>query len=365
MTFPLDNIAPENAALSHSKEFWDDIQAYSAKLVGKNLPIIFSLPHLCLLAGVNIANVIRFCSTNRIADYKRFKLKKKRGGYRIILMPNDEIKYLQRWILINILEKIPSHQSCMGFDKTSSILKNAQQHLKKEAILKMDLLRFYDSVNEKRIYGIFNHLGFHPNLAVSLAKICTIVPDDLFYSSFKSSELDLKAIIINRQEGILAQGAPTSPKLSNLISFRLDKRLTKLAVKHGLQYSRYADDITFSGPIEALKKVKKVAYRIVSEENLCVNFSKTKLLVRGNPFFVTGLSVNNDVVTVPRKRKILIEHHLFHCRKNGVEEHMRICGIAKKNFKDWLLGNIAFVFSVEKDLGQQYFNEFNEIQWPI
>ncbi len=365
MTFPLDNIDSEKEVVSHSSEFWDDIAAYSTKLAGKNLPVIFSLPHLCLLAGVNIANVVRFCSTNRIADYKRFKLKKKRGGFRIILMPNDEIKYLQRWILVNILEKIPSHQSCKGFDKTSSILQNAQQHLKKEAILKMDLLRFYDSVNEKRIYGIFKHIGFHPNLAVSLAKICTIVPDDLFYSSFKSSELGLKAIIINRQEGILAQGAPTSPKLSNLISFRLDKRLTGLAGQHGLQYSRYADDITFSGSVVALKKVKKIVCRIVSEENLFVNSSKTKLLIRGNPFFVTGLSVNNDVVTVPKKRKILIEHHLFHCRKNGVDEHMRKSGITRKNFKDWLLGNIAFVFSVEKDLGQRYFDEFNEIQWPI
>jgi RNA-directed DNA polymerase len=365
MTFPLDNIGAKAAEIEHSQEFLNDVENYGLKLRSQDFPIIYSLPHLCLLSGVNIDNVVELCNTKRIAEYRRFKLKKKRGGFRVILIPNDEIKYLQRWILINILEKVPSHLSCKGFDRNSSIKQNAEGHLKKNAILKIDLLRFYDSINEKRIYGIFKFLGFHPNLAVSLAKICTIVPDDLFMSSFKSNEFHLSAIIESKKEGILPQGAPTSPKLSNLVAFRLDKRLTKLSIKHNLTYSRYADDITFSGNVDALKKNKKVVYRIIKEENFFVNYAKTKLLIRGNPFFVTGLSVNNNQVTIPKKRKKEIEHHLFHCIKNGVEEHINRCEIKNRNFKEWLLGNIAYVFSVEKELGQKYFNDFNKIQWPI
>ena len=129
-----------------------------------------------LAPGVHIERIITLTRSNRIDSYKRFKLKKKRGCFRVIQTPNDELKYLQRWILKNILEKVPSHESCKGFDKNTSIKQNADTHLKSDAILKLDLLRFYDSINEKRIYGIFKSFGYHPNLAVSLAKICTIVP---------------------------------------------------------------------------------------------------------------------------------------------------------------------------------------------
>jgi RNA-directed DNA polymerase len=364
MTSPLDNISAETLS-KHSEGFLADIIEYDLKLINKNLPVIYSLPHLCLLAGVNIKNILRICKSNRISEYKRFKLRKKRGGFRVIQTPTDELKYLQKWILINILEKVPSHSSCKGFDKTKSIKQNAEGHLNKESILKIDLLRFYDSINERRVYSVFKKIGYHPNLSVSFAKICTIVPNEQFLRSFKKTELELKNIIIKKAEGILPQGAPSSPKLSNLISISIDNRLSKLALKYELAYSRYADDITFSGNIEVLKKVKSTIYRIIKDENLLVNYSKTKLLIKGNPFFVTGLSVNNDHVTIPKKRKIDIEHHLFHCLKNGVETHILKCGIKNKNFKDWLLGNIAFVFSVEKELGEKYFEKYNKIQWPI
>ncbi len=364
MAFPLDNFLVMSE-LIHSEDFIADIEAYSVKLTNKHLPVIFSLPHLCMLAGVNITNVVSYCAGKPNLAYKRFKLRKRRGGFRIIQTPNEELKYLQRWILHNILEKIPSHTSCKGFDKATSIKQNAEIHLDKQAILKIDLLRFYDSINERRIYGVFKSIGFHPNLSVSLAKICTIMPDTTFLKSFKSAEIELKNRLLKMRQGILPQGAPTSPKLSNLISFRLDYRLNGLAVKNNVSYSRYADDITFSGSTEVLKQIKKSVCRIIKEENLFVNHSKTKILIRGNPFFVTGLCVNNSLVTIPKKRKIDIEHHLFHCIKNGVKMHLEISKIKNRNFKDWLLGNIAFVYSVEKELGEFYFKKFNEIQWLI
>jgi RNA-directed DNA polymerase len=361
MTSPLNNIPSQ----PHSEEFLIDVKDYGDNLKVKNLPVIYSLHHLCLLAGINVERVIRYCKSDRKTFYKRFKLKKKNGGFRVIQIPQDDLKYLQKWILVNILEGISSHPSCKGFDKTLSIKKNAEVHLNSEALLKIDLMRFYDSVNEKRIYGVFKKLGYQSNLAVSLAKICTVVPDDRVLFSFKKKELILKQRIEKSSEGILPQGAPSSPKLSNLIAVSIDNRLTKLAEKHSLHYSRYADDLTFSGSIDALKKIKKTVYRIIKDEDLFVNYSKTNLLTKGKPFFVTGLSVNNSHVTIPKKRKIEIEHHLFHCLKNGVEEHFSKSGITHRNFKDWLLGNIAFVFSVEKGLGQKYFDDFNKIQWPL
>lgn len=365
MTFPFCNKKGVNKPIVHSKGFEQDIKQYSDMLTVKGLPVIYSLPHLCLIAGVEIERVIILTQSNRIDSYKRFKLKKKRGGFRVIQMPNDELKYLQRWILKNILEKVASHDSCKGFDKETSIKQNADTHLKSKAILKMDLLRFYDSINEKRVYGIFKGLGYHPNLAVSLAKLCTIIPDEMFISSFRNKENELKEYILSKNEGVLAQGSPTSPKLSNLITVNLDNRLTGLANKNGLNYSRYADDITFSGNLKQLHKVKKVIYRIIREESFFPNYSKTKFIKLGGKFLVTGLNIQNNVSTVPQRKKKEIEHHLFHCLENGVENHIKTAKINNRNFKDWLYGNICFIFSIEEKKGIEYFKEFDKIQWPI
>lgn len=365
MTFPFYHIKRNQEQVVHSNQYNQDIKVYSDLLIKKGLPVIYSVPHLCLLAGVNIERIIKLIKSNRIDSYKRFKLKKKRGGFRVIQTPNDELKYLQRWILKNILEKIPSHESCKGFDKNTSIKQNADAHLNSKAILKVDLLRYYDSINERRIYGIFNSLGYHPNLAVSFAKICTIVPGEMFISSFKLKETKLKEYILSKNEGILPQGSPTSPKLSNLVSINLDKRLTGLANKNGLNYSRYADDLTFSGNFKQLQKVKKVIYRIIREESFFPNYSKTKFIKIGGKYFVTGLNIQNSITTVPQKKKKEIEHHLFHCLNNGVENHLKIAKINNRNFKDWLYGNICFVFSIERDKGIKYFKEFEKIQWPI
>ena len=365
MTFPFCNRKKETNKLSHSKQFEKDIKEYSDFLQRKNLPIIYSLPHLCLLSGVDIENIKKIVASNRTEYHKRFKLRKKRGGFRVIQTPNDELKYLQRWILKNILDKIASHDSCKGFDKNTSIIDNADIHVGSEALLKMDLLRFYDSINERRVYGIFKSIGYHPNLSVSLAKICTIIPDKMFLSSFRKNELDLKEYIMSKQEGVLAQGSPTSPKLSNLVSVILDKRLTGLANKNGLKYSRYADDITFSGNFKQLQKVKKTAYRIICDEAFFPNYSKTKIVKIGGKFLVTGLNVQNESISIPRKKKKEIEHHIFHCMTNGVEKHLKTLGITNRNFKDWLYGNICFVYSVENDIGEKYFQEFDRIQWPI
>ena len=365
MTVSLDDILLSAKNDNHSVKYIADVSQYFQVLQDQGLPGIFSLKHLCLLADIDYKLIFSICKTDRLEYYKRFKLQKRSGGVRIIHTPKEPLKYLQKWILQNIISKIPSHESCKGFDKSTCIKQNAEVHLKKEAILKIDLLKFYDSINEKRIFGVFKDIGFHPNLSVSLAKICTLVPDEFFLESFTAKEQQLKNIISTHGLGILPQGGPTSPKISNLITRKLDARLSGLALSNGLCYSRYADDMTFSGNKDTLEKIIKVAYRIIKEESFVINYDKTKVLKRGSQFFVTGLSVNNDLVTVPRKRKKEIENHLYFCTKYGVLSHLEKCKIKNHNFKDWLLGNITFVYSIEKEIGDSYFKKFNEIIWPV
>lgn len=365
MTFPLEKFIDKSIELGHSQEFIDETSNYINKIVEKNLPVIFSLPHLCLLAEVSIENTMQICESYRNNFYKRFKLMKKSGGFRVIQTPQNELKYLQNWILKNILENIPSHSSCKGFDKNTSIKQNAQVHLETECILKIDLLRFFDSINEKRVYGIFKSLGYQKNLCVYLAKICTIKQSESYYNSFKKNESNLRNFLLSKNEGILPQGSPTSPKLSNLILRHLDHRLTILCNNNNVKYSRYADDLTFSGKKETLINLKKVIYKIIFDENLFVNYGKTKLITRGNSFLVTGLSVQNLKVQIIKRKKKEIEHHLHHCLKNGVIMHMRKANITNRNFKDWLYGHICFIYSIEEDIGKEYFDKFNKIQWPL
>ncbi|WP_067028991.1 reverse transcriptase family protein [Allomuricauda sp. CP2A] len=351
--------------MDHSQEFLSDIKEYRERLDEKGLPLVFSIHHLCLLAGVSVTEILEICKSDRIRYYKRFKLKKKRGGFRVIQTPENTLKFLHRWILKNILNRVESHEKCFGFDKESSIVKNASAHLGQPAILKIDLQRFYDSINEKRIYGVILSFGYHPNLAVYMAKLLTVRPDSYFLSTFKKKESSLKDKLEMLNEGVLSQGAPTSPKLANLVCRRLDERLNKLALKNQLNYSRYADDITFSGNLVQLEKIKKTVYFIVRDENFYVNYSKTRFIKSGGNFFVTGLSIKDGVVKVPGKKKKEIEHHLYHCLKNGVINHLKSAGVSQRNFKDWLLGNIAFVHAVEKDVAKDYFEQFNKINWPI
>jgi RNA-directed DNA polymerase len=365
MAFPLDDFLIKVRNEGRSEEFIADTTAYIELLTKKELPVLFSLEHLALEAQVNLERLGAITLSTRSHYYKKFKLKKRNGGFRAIQVPDSDLKYLQKWLLVNILNKIPSHSACKGFDPGNSIKANADCHLNKDAVLKIDLMRFYDSIPERRIFGIFKGFGYHPNLAVTLAKICTVKPDNIFFIAFKKNEIELRDLIKKRDDGILPQGAPTSPKLSNLITRSLDVRLQGLAEKHGLSYSRYADDLTFSGEKDKLLKVKKVIYAIIEKEGFFVNFGKTKLLVRGNKFFVTGLSIHNDSVKVPKKTKKKIEHHLFHCLNSGVNLHMRRARISNRNFKDWLLGLICFVNSIEESLGKSYFEQFQKIEWPI
>lgn len=365
MAFPLDALIKKAKKLGHSPEYIKETVAYAKYLESNGVPVIFDLLHLCLLTKVNYKSVNSICNTSRRKDYKKFKLAKKKGGFRIITSPKRYLKYLQKWILANILYSVESHPSCKGFDKGTCIKANAEIHLNSDAILKIDLLRFFDSINERRVYGIFKRIGYNGNVSVYLAKICTVRPKKVFYKTFRKNEENLKKYLKAKKEGILPQGAPTSPKLSNLVCKSLDKRLTGLASKNNLKYSRYADDLTFSGNAKNLRSMKKVIYRIIREENFFVNYGKTKLLKRGARYFVTGLSVHNEKVTVPRNKKKEIEHHLFHCLKNGVKSHKEKCNLTKRNFKDWLLGSICFVYSIEPEVGQKYFDDFRKIDWPI
>ncbi|MCA8996152.1 MAG: hypothetical protein KDA80_04185 [Planctomycetaceae bacterium] len=264
------------------------------KLSSAGLPRFDGVEDLAQLMGVTVGE-LRFLAYDRAASqvthYRRFGLKKKTGGIREISAPMPRLKRAQEWILKQILEKVEVHDSAHGFRPGRSILTNARPHVGQDVVINLDLENFFPTVTFPRIRGVFRSLGYSGQLATLLALIC---------SEPEKSEviLDGQHYHVARSERRLPQGAPSSPALTNIICRGLDARLAALASRLEMTYTRYADDITFSGSGEATQTIGKVlrqARYIIASEDFRIHPSKTRILRKGSRQEVTGLIVNEQL----------------------------------------------------------------------
>ena len=232
--------------------------------------------------------------------YREFTIAKRSGALRHILAPSPELKAVQRRIVRRLLGRLKSHPAAHGFERGRSIVTHARGHVGNSVVLCLDIRNFFESTSAKRINQYFRRLGWDKDAAGLLERLCT-------------------------HEGALPQGAPTSPRLSNLVNYRLDARLSALvgrqrsvAVPIGAlaNYSRYADDLTFSfSPANhpLIKRVLWITRHIVADEGYELHFRK-KLRIRHShdQQRVTGLVVNRSL-NLPRTTRRWLracEHHL-------------------------------------------------------
>lgn len=382
MSFPFEQFIQKAREEDKSQKFIDACIQYAKKLNDNNYPVIFSLPHLAIVMGYQ-SDYIRALIGEKKNDvslslknegfktkkYNRFFIKKRNKGYREIMAPHKDLKYIQKWLLFNILSKYPLRDSCKGFRNGISIKDNALVHTNAKVVLKVDLLKFYDTITERRVYGVFQKMGFAKNLSYSFSKLCTSKHHDKYWQDFSYSEkLTLKELFEERPS-ILPQGAPSSPTLANIIATNLDRRFDALAEKMNFSYSRYADDLTFSIKNEGKLPPLYLIRKIVNEENFFINENKVSYMHRGSKQYVTGLSVTNGVHTSKKYRKE-IERHIHFCRKYGVESHLQR---NKKEFPlynslkfhDYLYGHICFIHSVDEKASKKLLENFNKINWFI
>jgi retron-type reverse transcriptase len=222
--------------------------------------------------------------------YKEFSIPKRSGGKRTIASPEPALKALQRRILRRVLARLRCHPAATGFEKHYSIAINAMAHVHKAVVVRMDIRDFFGSIKSARVQRYFQRIGWNTEAARLLTTICIY-------------------------RGALPQGAPTSPRLSNLLCYRLDARLTALARRYQAAYSRYADDMTFSWGEDNSHNVHAVTHLadlILSDEGYELHWRK-KLHIsrRHDRQIVTGLVVN-ERVNLPRKtrrRLRAIGHH--------------------------------------------------------
>jgi retron-type reverse transcriptase len=275
--------------------------------------------------------------------YVRFTIPKRDGSERPIWAPKKRLKAAQRWILHNIVERLPVHGSAQGFLVGRSILTNAAVHVNSKILLKMDIKEFFPTVTWRRVKGVFRRAGYRDGISTLLALLCTEAPREIV-------QLEGKTYYVSLGPRCLPQGAPTSPAITNALCLRLDRRLEGLAKKFGWRYTRYADDMTFSLPAEhegkpRLGTMMGCVRRIVAAEGFEVNDEKTRVHRTGGRQSVTGLVVNGD--GEPRVSRTLRRQlrSALHKLKTGKplkegESVARLCGYA------------AFVYMTNPELGK-------------
>lgn len=364
MTFNKDLFIKVSRLRNHSNEFIKETIDYADNLLDSNLPVIFSLKHFSLLVNVDYDELVKIINL-RSSLYKFYQIKKKnRKGFRQIVVPYNNLRYIQDYIKTEILDKIPINENATGFVKGKSIYDNAKKHANQQEILNIDLFNFFDSITEKRVYGIFKSLGYAKNLSLDFAKLTTVALPEEYLNSFNYDERKIYNKIVKQGECVLPQGAPTSPTLSNLITRRLDLRMSNLADKLNVNYSRYADDLTFSGNHNTVPSFTLLA-KIINDEGFIINWNKAKISKKGRLQMVTGLTVSDDI-HVHRKFKKEVKKHIYSCLNFGVANHLKY--LQKDDmeyYKEWLLGKIYFINSIEPEYAKKLLEEYKKIIWLI
>ncbi|MFZ9487558.1 MAG: reverse transcriptase family protein, partial [Alphaproteobacteria bacterium] len=245
--------------------------------------------------------------------YARFTIPKRDGTERPIWAPLPRLKAAQRWVLRNIVERLPTHGSAHGFLAGRSTLTNATVHQNSNVVVKMDVEQFFPTVTWRRVKGVFRRAGYREQISTLLALLCTESPREIV-------EYEGKRYFISLGTRCLPQGAPTSPAITNALCLRLDRRITALAAKLGWRYTRYADDLTFSRPVgspdASPAALIKIVTKIVNAEGFRVKGAKTRLHRSGGRQTVTGLVVNGEgAPRVPRKLRRQIKAAIHNLEK--------------------------------------------------
>jgi hypothetical protein len=202
---------------------------------------------------------------------------------RLIEAPKPSLRALQRRLLDEVLGRVPVHPAAHGFVPARSVHTFAAPHAGRAVVVRLDLAAFFSSISVARVYGLFRAIGYPEPVAHTLAALCT--------TSTPFAVLRGRPDAALLRAPHLPQGAPTSPALANLCTFRLDRRLSGLAAAFGAVYTRYADDLAFSGSFDAARLVDAVT-RIAADEGFRVNPGKTRIRGRADQQRLGGLVVN-------------------------------------------------------------------------
>jgi retron-type reverse transcriptase len=320
----------------------------TARLQAADLPVLSSPADIAKALGLTIPQLRWLAFHTEVATrihYIHFAVPKKSGGMRTLSAPHRRLGAAQRWIHVNILSKLPTEPAAQGFRKGRSTVTNATPHCRQAIVVNMDLENFFPTIVFPRVRSVFHRLGYSPSVATILALLCTECPRRLV-------SYDNKSYWVATGPRGLPQGACTSPALSNQVARRLDKRLTGLARKLNLAYTRYADDLSLSGSADFGPRVGYLLARVrhlAEAEGFTVNDKKTRVLRPNTAQKVTGLVVNSKPA-LPRRELRRLRALLHRASSEGLDSQNRD---GRPNFRAYLEGKLAYIRMVQPMVGDK------------
>lgn len=310
---------------------------YAKKLFDNNVPIIYDQYHFSYLVGISYEYIFKITNSSK-SGYRKFNIQKKNGGIRTINEPLPNLKVIQKWILEKILERVSVSPYAKAYKKTLSIKDNVRFHRNQKKVLRLDITDFFGHLRQRKVLSIFLNLGYSLELSVMLAKLCTL-------------------------HHKLPQGAPTSAYLSNLLMVGFDKEISLYCSKKKIRYTRYADDMTFSGDFNEYKLISKVK-NTLGWLGLYLNKDKTHLMRQHDRQLVTGITVN-EKIQVQRNVRRTLRKEIYFIEKYGIESHLEFLKLKIDSdlYLKSLLGKLGYcVFINPKDEEfQQYYNYIEKL----
>ena len=265
------------------------------------------------------AKTLYAVSNNLGKHYRKAKLPKKSGGFRNLSVPDEVLKSIQKRISEVLLIHMPVSRYAKAYRFASSILCNAKHHVGKQVVLKLDILHFFDSIRY------------------------STVKDKVFPAEIYAEPLRILLTMLCYHKDALPQGAPSSPAVTNIILYEFDEQIGQWCRERSIAYTRYCDDMTFSGDFDPTDVIRFVRLEL-KKMGFLLNEQKTQIQHPGQQQTVTGIVVN-EKMSIPADYRRKLRQELYYCRKFGIQEHLKRTGLETPvdTYRMHLLGKVNYV----------------------
>lgn len=299
-----------------------------------------------LLSSFNLVNTSDIKKINKILygisnnidlNYEEIIIKKKNKNLRYLNEPSPILKSIQKRILKNVLEEKMISKCAYAYKKGLSTILNAKSHVGCKVILKLDIENFFDNINFYKVYNsCFNENLYPKKLGMLLTNLCVY-------------------------NGKLPQGSPTSGYISNIVLRNFDCNIDAYCKDKNINYTRYSDDMTFSGDFD-IRKLIKFVNELLYKEGFRLNKSKIKVVLNTTRQQVTGIVVN-EKLNLSKNYKRKIRQEVYYVLKYGVKSHIkkRNINLSCNRYLSVLLGKINYVLTVNPN-DKEFINYKNEIK---
>ena len=265
------------------------------------------------------AKMLYAVSNNLNKHYRKAKLPKKNGGFRKLSIPDEMLKAIQKRILEVLLIHMPVSRYAKAYRFGSSTLRNAKHHVGKQVVLKLDILHFFDSIRYSTVKDI-------------------VFPEEIYADSLR-----ILLTMLCYHKDALPQGAPSSPAITNIIMYAFDEQIGQWCQERGINYTRYCDDMTFSGDFDSTEVILFVGQEL-KKMGFLLNNQKTRIQRPNHQQTVTGIVVN-EKLSIPADYRRKLRQELYYCRKFGVSDHLKKLGLdmSEDIYRMQLLGKVNYV----------------------